>query len=257
MRVYSFILLLLLAAGSAFAENQYIPVAGLAPGANNTLFRTDVRIFNPAPYAIDVTLHFLPTGIDGSNISGRVFHIGPRQMLVLDNVVEHINPGSTTALGAVRIDSDTDASYAFLADSRTWTSSPNPQAPGSYGQFIPAMRPEEARLETVVLHLSNTPERRTNIGAMNPGPEAATVKATLYPWDGSSSLESAPFVLPAMSMKQVSLADLFGGLFLVDGYVVFESTHPLFTWGSVIDNQSGDPFYIIGRESKEERIEIF
>ena len=169
MRARTFVLALTLLAGAAQAENMYIPVAGIAPGANNTLFRTDVRIFNPAPYAIDVTLHFLPTGVDGSNISGRVFHVGAREMIVLDNVVERINPGTQTALGAIRIDSDTDASYAFLADSRTWTSNPMPNGFGGYGQFIPALHPDEAKRETVILHLASTPEHRTNIGTMNPG----------------------------------------------------------------------------------------
>lgn len=257
MHRIAFALLMTLVASAATAENQYIPVAGIAPGANNTLFRTDVRIFNPATYPIDVTLHFLPTGMDGSNIPGMVFHIAPRGVLVLDNVVQQLNPGVTSALGAIRIDSDTDASYAFLADSRTWTSSPNPAVQGSYGQFIPAMHPDQARLETVVLHLASTPQFRSNVGAMNPGSEEATVTATLFGADGVFTIESQPFTLPPKSMRQLALHDLFGGLFMPDGYVVFNSTHPIFSWGSVIDNVSGDPFFIIGRESKEERVEIF
>ena len=68
-----------LAAAGADARNLYIPIAGEVPGANNTYFRTDVRIFNPSFVDdIDVSIHFLPAGQDGSNISGQVFQVPVR-----------------------------------------------------------------------------------------------------------------------------------------------------------------------------------
>ena len=45
-------------AGNAAAKNLYIPAAGSAPGANNTRFRTDVRIFNPSSTeTISISVH--------------------------------------------------------------------------------------------------------------------------------------------------------------------------------------------------------
>ena len=114
-------LLLSLAALNASAKNLYIPVAGEVPGANGTYFRTDVRIFNPSyVHDIDVSIHFLPMGMDGSNISGQVFRVPKRQMLVLDNVLRKLYGVTAPAVGALRLDSDTDNSYDFIADSRTY-----------------------------------------------------------------------------------------------------------------------------------------
>ena len=75
-------------ATTAFAKNMYIPVAGRAPGSNGTFWRTDV----------------LPQGEDGTNISGRMFHLGRRETLVLDDVLSVIAPHLTHAVGAIRID---------------------------------------------------------------------------------------------------------------------------------------------------------
>jgi hypothetical protein len=44
-----------------------------------------------------------------------MFHIGKRETLVLDNVVATLAPELTSAVGAIRIDSDTYASFEFIA----------------------------------------------------------------------------------------------------------------------------------------------
>lgn len=248
--------LLSLAAGAAGAKNLYIPVAGKTPGANGTSFRTDVRIFNPSPaYSIDVTLHFLPHGIDGRNIPGTVVRIQPREMAVIDDVAEFLVPGGSPIVGAIRLDSDTDASYDFIADSRTWTPANAPH-PGSYGQFVPALDPVDALIQSVVLHVSSVPQFRTNVGVMNPGSAEATVTISLYVAQGTYALHAAPLTIPPKSMRQVSLHDLFGGLYLPDGYLVFNSTLPVFTWGSVVDNFTGDGFVVPGRPEGAEPVPL-
>jgi hypothetical protein len=236
------------------AENLYIPVAGVVAGANNTLFRTDVRIFNPSTQRdLGVTLHFLPQGMNGANISGRVVNVPKRQMVVLDNVVGNFFGMPSGSIGAIRIDSDEDFDYDIVADSRTYTDSPNATAPGTFGQFIPALNVTEARAKTVVLHLAWTQEFRSNIGVMNPSNEEVTVRANLYSNDGArGGTANATLVIPPKSMRQVPVSDFFGGVFIPNGYVTFEATAPVFTWGSVIDNRSGDPIYVPGAEDKAE-----
>lgn len=242
-------LLLSLAGTTASAKNMYVPIAGVTPGANGTFFRTDLRIFNPSTERdMDVTLHFLPTGIDGSNIPGRVFVVPKRGVLVLDNVVPTLLEGATQAVGAIRIDSDTDKSYEFIASSRTYTDSTNPSQAGSYGQFIPARDPADARKKTVILHVANQPKFRTNVGAMNPGDTAATLKFRLLGKDGVTVLESAPKEVLPKSMKQFSTFELFGGFYMEDGSITVESSEPVFTWASVIDNFSGDAIFVSGVE---------
>lgn len=235
----------------AFGRNRYVPIAASAPGSRGTFFRTDLRIFNPSPSRrMDVTLHFLPQGQDGRNISGQVFQIAPRGTLVMDDVVEILVPESTPALGAIRIDSDTDASYPFAASTRTYTQSPASQGPGTFGQFIPALDPADALEISVVLHASITPGFRTNVGAMNPGSTPAAVRMILYDASGVLRLTSPQFEVLPMSTRQWSSLEVFGSTTLEDGVIVIESTVPIFTWGSIVDNASGDAIFVLGVEDE-------
>lgn len=235
-------------AGTAFGKNLYIPVGGVTPGQNGSYWRTDVRIFNPSRvHEIDVTLHFLPQGQDGRNIPGRMFHLGKRETLVLDNVVATLVPEATQALGAIRIDSDNGMSHEFIASSRTYTNSAHQTRPGTFGQFVPALDPAGARPTTVALHVSSA-EFRTNFGVMNPGSTAVTVQVTLLGTDGQPFLVSSPQVVPPKSMQQWSMSELFGGVYMENGTAVFEASAPVFSWISRIDNASGDAIFVQGME---------
>jgi hypothetical protein len=239
---------------SAFAKNMYIPVAGVTPGNQGTFWRTDVRIFNPSSaHAIDVTLHFLPQGMDGTNIPGRVFHLGPRETLVLDNAVATLAPYLATAVGAIRIDSDTDRSYEFIASSRTYTGSGDAARPGTYGQFVPALEAADATRSAAILHIAARPDVRANLGVMNPGLAPVTVRFTLLGIDGQPFLSSLPLVVPPRSMQQWAMTDafLFGGVYVDNGTVIVDSDAPVFTWGSVIDNRSGDAIFVRGVAQQE------
>lgn len=239
---------------SAFAKNMYIPVAGVTPGHNGSFWRTDVRIFNPSSaHDIDVTLHFLPQGMDGTNIPGRVFHLEPRETLVLDNAVAALAPHLATAVGAIRIDSDTDRSYEFIASSRTYTTSGSATRPGTYGQFVPALEVGEATRTAAVLHIAARPDVRANLGVMNPGLAAVTVRFTLLGIDGKPFLSSLPLVVPPRSMQQWAMTDafLFGGVYIGDGTIIADATAPVYTWGSVIDNDSGDAIFVRGVAQQE------
>lgn len=248
--------LAILLTGSAGAKNLYIPIGGVAPGANNTLFRTDVRIFNPSPTTdIGISVHFQPAGADGSNIPGRVVTVRPRQMVVLNDVVSFLG-FPAPAIGAIRLDSDTDRSYEFIADSRTYTDSPNPAVQGTFGQFVPALDPTTAVRKIIVQHLSHSSDIsigfRTNAGAMNPNLEPATVTPRLYSADGALIAEGSPFIVAPRSVSHVPLPVMMGRTTIdfADGYLVLESSVPVFGYGSVVDNRSGDQIFIPGAEDR-------
>ena len=234
-------------APSAVAKNMYIPAAAVAPGANGTFWRTDVRIFNPSSSEeIDVTLHFLPQGLDGRNISGRMFHIGKRETLVLDNVVSILAPHLTSVTGAIRIDSDTWKSFEFIATSRTYTTSADATRPGTFGQFVPALEEADARASTAVPQVAVRPDVRTNAGVMNPTSEPVVLRVSVLSTDGRLFVSSQPLTVPPKSMRQWSFTELFGGLYLADGTMVIHADAPVFTWASVVDNFSGDAIFIRG-----------
>ncbi|HYC90292.1 MAG TPA: hypothetical protein VEO54_13835 [Thermoanaerobaculia bacterium] len=41
-------------------------------------------------------------------------------------------------------------------------------------------------------------------------------------------------------------AFLFGGVYVENGTILADATAPVFTWGSVIDNVSGDAIFVRG-----------
>jgi len=247
MRTIILTLLSLLLAATASAKNMYIPAAGVTAGNNGTFWRTDLRIYNPSTVdEIDVTLHYLPQGMDGRNIAGRMFHIGKRETLVLDNVVATLAPELTNTVGAIRIDSDTYSSFEFIASSRTYTGTGDATRPGTYGQFVPALGTADANRSSAVLHVANRPDVRTNLGVMNPGLEEVTVRMTLLGIDGQPFLVSNPMIVPPRSMGQWSITHLFGGLYAENGTVIVEATTPVFSWGSIVDNYSGDAIFVRG-----------
>jgi hypothetical protein len=249
-------LALFLVAANASAKNLYIPVAGVAPGINNTLFRTDVRLFNPSfTRPIGISIHFLPQGWDGSNISGRVVNLAPRQMVTLNNIVENFLQWPVPAVGAIRLDSDTDKSYSFIAESRTYTDSPNPAAPGTYGQFVPALDPADGLNDSVALHVTHSSDYtqgfRANAGIMNPNRVFTVVTPSLYRADGTLIAEGASIQVEPMSMIQRSIPAMFGeGVSVEDGYIEFSSSYKVFTWVSIIDNRSSDGVFVLGADDK-------
>lgn len=242
-------------ATTALAKNKYIPAAAKAAGANGTYWRTDVRIYNPSSSKdINVSLHFLPQGMDGRNIPGRAFHIGKRETLVLDDVVSILAPSATSAVGAIRIDSDhAHTNDDFIASSRTYTGTGDATRPGTYGQFVPALEVDDATQSAAVLHIATRPDVRANLGVMNPGLEPVTVRFTLIGVDGQPFLASLPLVVPPRSMQQWAMTDafLFGGVYVANGAIIADATAPVFAWGSVIDNYSGDAIFVRGVAQQE------
>ena len=49
-------------------------------------------------------------------------------------------------------------------------------------------------------------------------------------------------------MQQWAMTDafLFGGVYVENGTILADATAPVFTWGSVIDNVSGDAIFVRG-----------
>ena len=255
MRRIVFVFLLSALAWSVSAKNLFIPVAGAVPGIGNTYFRTDVRIFNPSHTRdIGVTIHFLPQGGEyNAGIPGQVFNVPKRQMLVLNDVVGSLQGWTPPLIGALRIDSDGDADYNVIVDSRTYTDSPNPAAPGTYGQFVPALDRDAAVKKSVVVHVSSSAGYRANAVLMNPQRVPATVTASLAFPDGALVVPEVTITIPPMGMMQSAVPVLFNTTrAFADAFLHFDSDQPIFTAVSVIDNKSNDQFFVPGVEDRDE-----
>lgn len=141
--------------------------------------------------------------MDGRNIPGLGFRIGKRETLILDDVMSVLAPWATSAVGAIRIDSDhAHTNDDFIVSSRTYTGTGEATRPGTYGQFVPALEVADATRSAAVLHIAGRADVRTNIGVMNPTLEEVTVRFTLLGIDGQPFLESVPLAVPPRSMQQ-------------------------------------------------------
>lgn len=242
MRLLS-ILSLVLAAASAMAAEYFIPAAAHVAGANATFFQTDLRIVNLASAPATVELTFLPTGSDNSSAARIPVTIAARASMQLDDVVANTF-GVMSGGGAIRISSTADLAIT----SRTYTTSPNAQCPGSFGQFIAAMTSSDAFRKSVIpaIRTSATPTTgfRTNVGLVNPS--ASTVTVTLKLRDaGSRIVGTHSTSLPPLSHWQTSAASAFAVATTVDNaFVEVEASAPLFAYASVVDNQSGDSVFV-------------
>ena len=181
------------------------PSLAVANGANNTLFRSDVRIFNPSTSDnLVVTATFLKANNDNTSAGSKTITIPKRQMVVLNNIVQ--NFFNTTGLGAIFLTADGE----FDATSRLYTDSPNGPAAGTFGQFVTAVIEDQPREKGALLQLSNSTDLttgfRSNIGFMNPNTVAVTVAVRLISANGTvlEAATSAPFHREASARRELA-----------------------------------------------------
>lgn len=232
----------------AASKELIVPISAVAQGANNTLFRTDARIFNPSgDKTINVTAEFLPANRDNTGGATRNITILPGQMLVLNNIVGDFFAAS--GLGAIRFESDDE----FRVTSRTFTDSPNAAAPGTFGQFIPAAEQSDAMASGVLLHLSNDTNLsqgfRANTGFMNPGSAPVSVAVIVRLANGTQIGTGNVGPIPPRSVTQVSVgASIGNNVSFADGFMTFSAPAPVIGFASVVDNRSSDQIFVAAQE---------
>ncbi|MEO8033039.1 MAG: hypothetical protein ABI837_01305 [Acidobacteriota bacterium] len=223
-------------ASICLAKDVYLSVGG---SVNN--FRTDARIFNPsASKDIQIQAYFLPgSGASASNagVQPVTISVPKRQMVVYDDVVGSLFHAS--GVGAVRLTSADD----FVATQRIYAQ----VVGGTLGQFVPGFDVATAKKAGVIIQLKSSPAFRTNLGAVNPNPDPATVTWRLY--DKNNALIGQPKVDTMAPYSVISPLNMVGYLNggaadLSDAWVSFTSTQPLFAYGSVVDSGTSDPTFV-------------
>ena len=234
----------LLICGSAAAGEKFIVAAAHTPGSNNTFFLTDVRIVNLSPSAAEVNMTFLAAGSDNTLAQPITVSIGPRESKEFIDVLSSLF-GLTTAVGAIRVSSGAD----LVISSRTYTPSANAGCPGSYGQFIAGVDSGTAVARSIIpgVTISGSPAVgfRTNLGLVNPSSSPATVTLTLRTNAGTNA-GTATATVPPLGFIQQSVSNFFGvsAPDTTDDFVEVAASTPIFAYGSVVDNQSGDSVFV-------------
>lgn len=225
--------------GPAEAWAAVVPAVAHAPGAEGSLWRTDLAVVNPGSTAASLTLAFVP--VEGAALTRTATLAAGATREWADVLVSLFGVGAAANVsGALRIGADA----TLCVSSRTF----NQDASGTFGGFLPAVTAAEALSpgRTGVLpHLSRNALFRTNVGVTNLGGASLVARVRLFAADGGAA--GAPIDLTVAPGALVQVVDPFGVAAAGDHDVAFATVEVTTTGGlawayaSVIDNRTGDP----------------
>ena len=226
---------------AARATSLLIPVVARLRGANNTLFRSDVRVYNPTTASQTVTLT-LRTTSGNTNVD---VTLKAGQTASYDDVIATLFPQLTGDVAGALV---VTAPGAIHATSRTFNLTSN----GTYGLYVPAREASEGieRGETAYLvQLQSNSEYRCNLGMTSFG-EQSVVLVTATDERGIE-LGSKTYVVPAGQNLQISriFADIgiTASLPTAAIKVTVLDGGTILAYASVNDNRTGDGTYVEAR----------
>jgi hypothetical protein len=226
-------------------SGRYV-LAGVAALNNGFAdWRTDMRIFNPSSAPQSAMLTFYPLGNPGAAIL-KPAAIGPGEVAVLDDVARSTF-GQSNAGGSVHVTTSSESSLIVTGRTYDRTSA------GTYGQFIPAVTPQDAAgtgsRPLQILQVEESPRYRTNVGVAEVTGKAVTVVISVVLPESESPhtllVDLAPneyrqwALIPALGLGNVYNARVTVTVAGGEGKVI--------AYGSVIDRQTQDPTYIPAR----------
>lgn len=223
--------------------------AAKVPGLNNTLWRTDIRIFNPASSETRVNLYVLEAGKSNSAPPGvSNVPIPARGSLALDNVLEFFRQqaGVDVSKAAIRVTFENADGVPPVVVGRTYT---DVAGGGTFGQLIPALevRPGSMPREQWITGLRHDGTGgegfRTNVSLYNLRPSEARLDLYLYDAQGQLKAVKQGKSIAPLGYEQAPILSFFNvsdplGVAAVK-LVLAEGSEAGFN-GSVVDNRTGD-----------------
>ena len=231
------LLLIALIAPTAYAVRQTVPIAGHLPGANGTMWTTDLMLFNAQPQAETVRLRFRPAAL--ADVYRDVVLEGGASVLLSDAVDPALFPGENPESWIGQLEVIADGSVYVHA--RVYTRAV--EGEGTYGSTMPVLDPTSFLTRGILSGLVANAQYRTNLTFVNPS--IMTVRFFGQLRDPAGSAIGSRFLVsvgPYESVQQ-SLVILVAEPLDGAGYSVeWESPDwEGFVMASVIDNASGDP----------------
>ncbi|HKD12561.1 MAG TPA: Ig domain-containing protein, partial [Thermoanaerobaculia bacterium] len=229
---------------AASSEPVVLPVATSVHGVGGSFFHSDVRVFNPSTVSpVTVGARYrCSTGHCADAL--RTFAVAPREMKVFDDIV-------ATFFGAPETSGAIEFTGGVLVESRIYTPA---RSEPTVGGGLPGLRESEATTRAILTSLSSSPDRtrgfRTNIGVYNPNDQNLNAVVTLYDGQGRT-LGRTSLAVPSRQLAQIADAFAAGSVAqeAEGGYAIVASDAglPLYAYAAVVDNQSQDPVFILGR----------
>jgi PKD repeat protein len=219
-----------------------IPAVGRAPGIAGTFWRSDVTLFNPGLTSMTISLRYLAAGQDNRNAVASNVTLPPSRTLVIPDIAQAM--GVSSGSGALRVSWNSAAGP--IVTSRTYTTT---GSGGTYGQSIDPVA--SFANDSYVPGLRSDASFRSNVGFVNGGDSSMTVTATLLS-DNGAMIGTTQIGLAPRSQVQYAIGALFpaastpraGTLTLL---AHADGSPALFAYGSIVDNQSGDPVFFGGQ----------
>lgn len=217
-----------------------IPASALAFGAYGSRWVTDLKINNSSNSGSTFRIFYLPTQSNNATALSADFTLQASQTLSIPNILKVLF-GLSEGVGSLMVVTLNDSS--LLISSRTY----NLTTSGTYGQFIkgyPLSSFIEKGEKGYLLGLQKDQRMRTNVG-FNSLSEGATLKISLYKGDGTYLASSEKTLL---SNSHLQINDIFADLNVQgnsNSYAVVEViSGKIFSYASVVNNQSSDPIFI-------------
>lgn len=181
-------------------DSLIIPAVAHGPGANSSLFQSDIRLANVSSQPMSYLINFTPTATDGTQTGNTTtIQVDPGATTALDDILSTFfgtaSDGSSSGMLEIRPLTTTSSSSLFsnvpsnilstIASSRTY----NVTANGTFGQFIPAIPFAQFVGRGSVLSLQQIAQSasyRTNFGLLEASGEPATVVIHVFDKSGAS-----------------------------------------------------------------------
>jgi hypothetical protein len=220
------------------SRTLFIPVVGKVTGANNTNFVTDLRVINNGAVSANVTFDFYATSGSGQNSPSvtKNITVAPGEQKVLNDFVG--TTLATSGLGglAVTADQNVVVSARVINDLRATNL-------GTAGFAVDGA--EEGERSGTIAFLTSNNDFRTNMGYFNPGSSSATATFVARRSSDGAVLGTNTVNIPGHAMVQQPAFSLISAVPEAsrtqnDYYVTWTSTAPLFVYGAVTDNKTGD-----------------
>jgi subtilisin family serine protease len=220
-----------------------IPVVANKPGQAGTEWRSDLRVLNHGSFSVHVDAELRFQGALGLPPVLESFELQPGQAVTIDDVVGTFFGFSGVAGSLLLVPREGPA--ALCATSRT----ANHGSVGTYGQYVPAIRPSQGvHKRGVLLHIDKGTGTRSNLGIVETDGMSVGVSIQLIDALGRDLGSSTRMTLGAWESVQIN--DIFAALG-AEGQINsrIEVTRDsgdggFFAYASVIDAKSGDAIFV-------------
>ena len=228
-----------------------IPASASIHGQNGTFFQTDLWVLGSSSlFVATVTARHRCFASQICAATSQSFQVVPRQSVYFTDALVTLFGDPGTA-GAIELSYDTSAPITVL--SRTY--SPSLPAPTT-GTSVPALTSNDALTRAVLVGLGSSGGDlsqgfRSNVGVYNPSSSAVSVTVTLLGSSGTTLGAAVPIALAANEARQVN--DIFSvagaaSTLTRNAYAIVASSAAVFSYATVIDNQSADSVFMAAAE---------